>query len=182
MEAQGIAAVPHDPPILTQNPDWIDNPVLDFFLRYWHAKRGQRAMPARADISPRDIKPYLGWVCLLDALPGLADFRYRLVGSCVAEYFLGDGTGRTVSDAFAGHDNVGQAALWLFRQTCTGKKPIRVWSPGAIWEERFHPDNDALYLPLGADGENADMVMNVFTFNYEEFKKTRVQHVLTHLA
>jgi len=167
-------------PILEENPDRIDNPVLQFFLRHWREKRGSRAMPARADIRPRDIKPYLGWVCLLDALPGYADFRYRLVGSSVAEYFLGDGTGRTVGDAFAAHPGVRDGILWLFRTTCLSKKPMRIWSPGAEWEGRWHPDNDALYLPLAADGENADMVMNVFTFNYEEFKKTRSEHTLTH--
>jgi hypothetical protein len=172
--------VPQAPPILVQNPDRIDNPVLQFFLRYWQEKRSARPMPARADISPREIKPYLGWACLLDALPHFADFRYRLVGSFVTEYFLGDGTGRTVSDAFSENPGVRDGALWLFRQTCIGRKPIRVWSPGADWEGRYHPDNDALYLPLGADGETADMVLNIFTFNYEEFKKTRVPHVLTH--
>jgi hypothetical protein len=93
--------VPQAAPILEQNPGRIDNPVLQFFLHYWNEKRGARSMPSRADIVPREIKPYLGWVCLLDALPGCTDFRYRLVGSFVAEYFLGDGTGRTVNEAFA---------------------------------------------------------------------------------
>lgn len=171
--------MPQATPILEQNPGQIDNPVLQFFLSYWQEKRAGRSMPSRADISPREIKPYLGWVCLLDALPGFADFRYRLVGSFVSEYFLGDGTGRTVSDAFAKNPHVRDGALWLFRTTCKRKVPLRIWSPGGVWEDHYHPDNDALYLPLGADGENAGMVMNIFTFNYEEFKKTRSAHALT---
>ena len=176
----GTKALSEAKPILEFNPERIDNPILQFFLDYWHQKRGSRAMPARADISPREIKPYLGWVCFLDALPGYADFRYRLVGSSVAEYFLGDGTGRTVSEAFAENKRLREGVLYVFRKVCTTKQPLRIWSPGGSWQDRYYPDNDALHLPLGSDGETADMVMNVFTFNYEEFKKTRSVHTLTH--
>lgn len=166
---------------LEEDPAAIDNPVLDFFLRYWREKRGSRAMPARADIVLRDIKPYLGFICLLDVLPGAADFRYRLVGSRISEYFLGDGTGRTVREALGGFDSeVVNGALWLFRTCCAKKHPLRIWAPGGDWQGHYYPDNDAIYLPLGADGENADMVMNVFTFNYEEFRKTRQLRTLTH--
>jgi len=172
--------VPQAKPILEQNPESIDNPVLQFFLRYWHQKRGARSMPARGDIVLREIKPYLGWVCLLDALPDYTDFRYRLVGSYVTDYFLGDGTGRTVKEALAENPRLRDGALFVFNKTCTEKKPLRVWAPGGTWKGRYYPDNDALHLPLGADGETADMVMNIFTFNYEEFKRTRSQHVLTH--
>lgn len=176
----GTTTLPEAKPIVEFNPERIDNPVLQFFLNYWHEKRGTRAMPARADISPREIKPYLGWVCLLDALPGYTDFRYRLVGSCVSEYFLGDGTGRTVSESFTDNKRLREGALSVFSGVCTRKQPLRLWSPGGTWKGRYYPDNDALHLPLGNDGETADMIMNVFTFNYEEFKKTRSVHTLTH--
>ncbi len=176
----GPNAVPKPAPIVEYNPDRIDNPVLQFFLAYWREKRGARALPARADISPREIKPYLGWVCLLDALPDYADFRYRLVGSYVSEYFLGDGTGRTVCEAFADNKRLCEGVLFVFRNVCKEKQPLRIWSPGGTWKDRYYPDNDALHLPLGNDGETTDMVMNVFTFNYEEFKKTRSVHTLTH--
>jgi hypothetical protein len=168
-------------PKLELDPAEIDNPVLAFFLQYWRMKRGGRIMPARADIEPREMKAYIGWVCLLDALPGYTDFRYRLVGSRVSEYFLGDGTGHTVSEALAGaNKRILEGALWLFRKTCNDHAPIRVWSPGGEWKGRYYPDNDALYLPLSSDGKNADMVMNVFTFNYEEYKKTHSVRTMTH--
>lgn len=172
--------MPETKPILEFNPDRIDNPVLQFFLDYWRQKRGARSMPSRADLSPREIKPYLGWVCLLDALPDYSDFRYRLVGSYVSDYFLGDGTGRTVSDSFSENQRLRDGVLYVFREICTRKQPLRLWSPGGAYRSHYYSDSDALHLPLAANGETADMVMNVFTFNYEEFKRTRSQHVLTH--
>jgi hypothetical protein len=100
------------PPRLIQNPDSIDNPTLDFFIRYWNEKRGGRAMPSRASFEMREIKDYVGWICLLNALPDFRDFRYRLVGSRVADYFLGDGTGKTIREVFSGADKpLGQAML-----------------------------------------------------------------------
>ena len=127
-------------PIVEKNPDRIDNPILQFFLSYWRDKRGARAMPARGDLVLREIKQYLGWVCLLDALPGYTDFRYRLVGSFVSEYFLDDGTGRTVSDVFGNNDYLRKGALWVFRKTCTGREPIRLRSPGGELSGRYHPE------------------------------------------
>src|SRR5690349_8298694 len=51
---------------------------------YWQAKRGGRAMPARADIDPAEIKALLPYMILVDVIydteAGL-DFVYRLVGT-----------------------------------------------------------------------------------------------------
>ena len=114
------------PPRLIQNPDSIDNPTLDFFIRCWNEKRGDRAMPARAAFEMREIKDYVGWICLLDALPDFRDFRYRLVGSRVADYFLGDGTGKTIRELFSGDDKpLGQALLWVYQKTCRERLPLR---------------------------------------------------------
>ena len=84
-----------------------------------------------------------------------------------------------MSDVFAKDNYVRKGALWVFRKTCTGKEPIRLSSPSGELSGRYYPNNDALYLPLSADGETADMVMNIFTFNYEEYKKTQSMRSLT---
>jgi hypothetical protein len=161
------------PPRIIENPFSIDNPVLEFFRNYWTEKRGARAMPSRAAINTREIKQHLGWVSLLDALPGFTDFRYRLVGSRITDFFLGDGTGKTISEAFEGPDRaLGDAALWVYRKACLDRQPLRITAPGGDWRGRYYPDNDTLYLPLSTDGETADKVMSVFTFNYEEYRQT----------
>jgi hypothetical protein len=167
---------------LAENPQATDNPILDFFLAYWAAKRGARAMPSRADIVPADLKEHLGWLCFMDALPEYTDFRFRLVGSRVAQYFLADATGLTVREAYAAAkaERVAtESVLWILRKTCLARAPMRVTGGGGEWRGHFFPDYDALYLPLSENGATANMVMCSFTFNYQEYLRTRALSAMT---
>ena len=78
------------------NPAQFEHPTCVFLRDYWESKRAGRAMPSRSDISPAQLKNHLGWVMILDVLPGERDFRYRLIGTLVTQYFSGDATGQTV--------------------------------------------------------------------------------------
>ncbi|MEJ1967985.1 MAG: PAS domain-containing protein [Rhizomicrobium sp.] len=176
MAAQPVSAT------VTENPSVTDNPILDFFLTYWLAKRGTRRMPARADIAPADLKEYLGWLCFVDALPEYEDFRFRLIGSRVADYFLSDATGLTVREAYAAakvEEALTDAVLCILRKTCTESVPLRVTGGGGDWRGHWYPDYDALYLPLSENGVAANMVMGCFTFNYQAYLKTRALSVMT---
>lgn len=167
---------------IEQDPSEIDNPILDFFRRYWDEKRGARAMPSRSDIKVRELKPHLGWVSLIDALPGFEDFRFRLVGSHVSQYFLGDGTGKLVSEAFASSPKAFlEHVLWVYRTTCQSGRPLRISGPGASLKGQLFPDYDSLYLPLADDGAHANILMSVFTFNFDEYRRGRSVHSLTHI-
>ena len=126
---------------VTENPSATDNPILDYFLAYWAAKRGPRLMPSRADIVPAELKEYLGWLCFIEALPGQEDFRFRLIGSRVAEYFLADVTGKTVREAYEAARAVRveiDSVLWILRKTCTARTPMRVTGGGGK-RGRFYP-------------------------------------------
>jgi hypothetical protein len=174
--------MPAQPVTVTENPASTDNPILDFFLTYWAARRGLRAMPSRAEIVPVELKEHLGWLCFVDALPEYNDFRFRLIGSRVAEYFLADATGLTVREAY-GAAKAGRVAtdsvLWILRATCLSRAPMRVTGGGGEWRGRVFPDFDALYLPLSENGATANMVMCAFTFNYQAYLKTRALSVMT---
>ncbi|HEX7968313.1 MAG TPA: PAS domain-containing protein, partial [Stellaceae bacterium] len=74
------------------DPAHLDHPTLAFLRAYWESKRRGRHMPSRADIDPIEMKAHLGWIVLADVLPRLADFRLRLVGTLVTQYFLSDST------------------------------------------------------------------------------------------
>ncbi len=54
-------------------------------------------MPMRADIDPLDLRGHLGSLVLIDVLPGLADFRMRLIGSKIVEAYGRDSTGKLLS-------------------------------------------------------------------------------------
>jgi hypothetical protein len=47
---------------------------------YWLARRGGRAMPARADLEPVEIKKLLPMLVLVDVMADARRFVYRLVG------------------------------------------------------------------------------------------------------
>ena len=61
------------------------DPRLKRLLDYWEGKRGDRAMPARADIDPTTLgKDLLPWIALTEVIDGGARFRFRLCGTGLA--------------------------------------------------------------------------------------------------
>src|SRR5258708_29803584 len=63
---------------------------LGRMLALWHAKRGIRAMPARADFSFEDFLPWIGHLALLDVVGAGEDFRYVVYGTPLADTFRFD--------------------------------------------------------------------------------------------
>src|SRR5512135_3843326 len=140
--------------IAETNPTQFDHPACAFLMQYWQQKRGERAMPARADISPAQLKDYLGWVMILDVLPGARDFRYRLIGTLVTQYFSSDSTGKTVMEAFAPNgEAVGKSVNSIFRKVARDKVVMRT-AGNANWLSEGMEEFEAIYLPLSDNGEN----------------------------
>ncbi len=147
------------------DPPHLPHPTHAFVRAYWESKRRGRLMPARADIDPVEMKAHLGWIVLADVLPDGADFRLRLVGTLVTDYFLRDGTGRTIKESFAEADPaVTDSVLAAFRTVVRERVPLRSFGR-AGWLGQEFLDFDLLLLPLSADGEHVDIVMGAFTFD-----------------
>jgi hypothetical protein len=145
-------------------PAGIEQPVLGDFLRYWQKLRGDAALPAYGGFNPRDVKAHLGWVVIADALPDYADFRFRLVGTHVARYFLSDGTGKTIRETF-GPGELGEAIVGMYRLACIEGAPVHLSGPAKVVDNILFPDYDTMYLPFSTTGARADRVVNVFTFD-----------------
>ncbi|MBN9571278.1 MAG: PAS domain-containing protein [Alphaproteobacteria bacterium] len=150
---------------ITVDPAHLANPTLAVLLDYWNAKRGARPMPARKDIRPNELKEHLGWVNLVDVLPGGQDFRYRLIGTLVTEYFLAESTGQTVSQAFARWGSAVQSTvLQLFSATARNRKVIHAsGAPNTL--ARGFEAYESLFFPLSDDGETVNVIMNAFVFD-----------------
>jgi hypothetical protein len=155
---------PDRPAQLVVDPAAIDQPVLADFLRYWRSLRENAALPSYNDFSPKAVKAHLGWVVIADALPDYVDFRYRLVGSYVTRYFLSNGTGQTIREAFGAGD-LAESIVDINRQTCIMAAPVRLTGRASVVENVLFPDYDTLYLPFTTTGERADRVINIFTFD-----------------
>lgn len=134
-------------------------------LRLWSSKRKGRNAPLRNDFRVEELKPWLGRLILLDvlqgALPDGCDFKFRLMGSSIAQEIGADLTGRTVSEStlLAG----ATAALQNLRDICLHAVPrfrddlIPVGNGDGYAPER-------LFLPLSEDSRSINMILLYYSF------------------
>lgn len=135
---------------------------LHQMLAYWQGKCAGRAMPARADINPAEIKTLLPDLILVDVVykaDAKPDFVYRLVGTRETEIRGANPTGRRVAEAFHGPsaDNV----LGCYLKVVAGKAPL-LDDEYFFREDDNYADEANLFLPLSNDGQNVNMIL-VFT-------------------
>jgi hypothetical protein len=144
-----------------------DNSVLNFFLDYWQRRRGSRAMPARADIRPSDIKTHIGSIVIAEALPGFEDFRFKLIGTEVSRYFLANSTGKTIREIYAGaNEKFGECVLENYRETARTQQPLFTSISDIRWTNNLRYNMESIYLPLSEDGSAASSVLTAFTYRF----------------
>jgi hypothetical protein len=147
------------------NPLKLDHPTLAAIYAYWNEKRGPRKMPSRNEIRPSELREHLGWVIMADVLPGGQEFRYRLIGTLVTQYFLAETTGKTVSEAFARMgETVSNAVLSVMRIVARDGVPVRAHGNADAFGAGFE-EFDALFLPLSDDGEAVNVILHAFVFD-----------------
>ncbi|HKP25913.1 MAG TPA: PAS domain-containing protein [Dongiaceae bacterium] len=140
-------------------------PDLLEMYAYWQRKRGARAMPARADIEPAEIKRLLPGILLVDvrATDGALDFVYRLVGTREVDMRGHDPTGKRVAEAYYGKSaDLVTACYRRVVETCQPfldedcfHLPGQEWSPAA-----------SIYLPLSGDGARVAMILVYSSFRW----------------
>jgi hypothetical protein len=141
------------------DPDLADNPKFRELMTYWDRKRGERAMPRRADLDPLDIPRHLGWLVIVEVLEGPERFRFRLVGSKVVDAYGRDSTGKTVEQMFRDADPEGYRFLIELFGTVVEKRAI-VRARGPIRPtHQVLRDSDALLLPLDAGDGTVGMIL-----------------------
>jgi hypothetical protein len=139
----------------------IEPAALRTLLDYWSGKRGERAVPLRADIDPADIPSLLPYVMLLDVERAPMRFRYRLAGSNTYDIRQGlevrSVTGRYV-DEMEFHIAPTASILDFLR--------LAVERGRAIYRQGQFPDgaarsgmHNALALPLAGETGEITMLM-----------------------
>ena len=147
------------------DPKNLTHPTLAFLRSYWDEKRGARLMPSRKEIRPSDLRSHLGYVLMIEAIDDCADFRYRLIGTLVTQYFLTDATGKTVSESFAHHGTAAvKGVTALLRKTARDCIPMRSYGD-ANWLQQGLESFEAIYLPLSDDGKTCNMILHAFVFD-----------------
>lgn len=135
----------------------IRPPQQKVLLDYWLRIRGDRRMPARADIRPEDIDPRtLPHVGLIDVLDGGERFRYRLVGTAMNALYGCNYTGQFVDAAKA--PGYASALIEEYRR-CARHATIRAFDAVQCYAGGHRRRVHRLLLPLSSDGAGVDMIL-----------------------
>jgi len=142
----------------------FERPELQELLEIWRSKRRGRLLPARADVSPLDLKAHLGHLFLLDVEREPLHFRYRLVGTAITRVVDRDATGRYFEDIYSGRllETAVEVMSWVVRE----RAPLRIFSRTGHARNRVYL-YDGLLLPLAKDGETVDMILGELRFTME---------------
>jgi hypothetical protein len=140
------------------------DPALAQLYDYWEGKRRDGKLPARADISPFEMRFIIGNICLVDVIAGAPPrFRMRLLGSnIVFALGAGDRTGK-ITDWTGGildelpptefRAMIGRS----FEAVARTREPL-VACRDVIMDNRAYR-YEATVLPLATDGETVDMLL-----------------------
>jgi hypothetical protein len=147
------------------NPDISDNPRFQDLVAYWHRLRAGRAMPLRKDIDPLELKDHLGSLNIIECLTERDDFRYRLIGTRIAEAYGRDATGRTVRELYSVLDpEYCDFLIGVYRAVATDRVMARIWATLRP-VNRSHREADSLLLPLDRGDGTVGFILNEVLFS-----------------
>jgi hypothetical protein len=134
----------------------VEAPLLRRLHDDWQARRRGRAMPARADFDPVDLKYMMGKLLLVDVLRDPLRFRYRLIGTELVKRRGIDLTGRMLDD----HPDpeYREYSRQRYVTAVLGRQPLSSIQTRLVLDGRLRR-YEALLLPLAGDGETVDMLM-----------------------
>ncbi len=139
-------------------------PVLSAIYDYWLSKCREGRLPGRRDMDMVEIPPsVLPLIMMLDVEngPKRRRFRYRLIGTKVAEYAGRDFTGEYLDEILPPARAVEISAC--IDAAIDTRVPNMRESPYAFPLRDFNHVR-RLFLPLATDGRNVDIVINAFSF------------------
>jgi len=140
----------------------IENPLLREIFAYWQRQRGDRAMPARADIAPMEIPRLLRHVFLIDVIAEPRDYRYRLVGTAISERYGEERTGKLVSEVFA--EPTLSIVMRVHDTVVNERRPVRATGP-VVWRQDDYTTFETLFLPLSDDRRSVNMIFGGMIFS-----------------
>ncbi len=133
----------------------IRHPDLLRLYDYWVSRHHGELLPSRQDLDPADFKFAVGNVTLIDVLYEPVRFRFRLIGSLMAQRMGWDLTGKMVDEVPDAEYREGLLAA--YRKMVADRQPSTTLYQRLIEGKtrRF----EVLRLPLASDGKTIDMLL-----------------------
>ncbi len=160
-----VAAKAFNQRALSQNWHQFCDPTLAFeypahakLLSVWREKAGDRPMPTRSQITPRDLKDILRHVVLIQREQGdPSRYSWRLIGTSVSE-IVGHHTGKHLDE----HIPAEHLSRWTdsYDLILKSQKPWRFFGRVRI-RERDYLDAEHLYVPLANDAGEPTYIMGL---------------------
>ncbi|MBU0726511.1 MAG: PAS domain-containing protein [Alphaproteobacteria bacterium] len=135
----------------------VESPLLQQLYTLWLDKRRGNLLPARADFDPMEMRDCLGSLFIVETVPDIDDFRYRLIGIDITRASQRDSTGKLISEVF------GDIGLALYRKVRDERLPIRVYGP-LDWLGRDFIGYETIILPLADDGREVNRFIGGMVF------------------
>jgi len=130
-------------------------------LSYWDKVRGDRPCPARADIDPAEMLPFLPNILLIDVLHAEQDYRYRLIGTRIDAHMLRPYTGVRLSDI--PHQ---RAPSNIWSQCDAVVATVRPYARAVpyIGPHRDFVTAEDVMMPLAPEGQPVDIILVAVDF------------------
>lgn len=137
------------------DPRQISHPALRRLYDYWHERRTADRLPGRRIVDPVAMRTWLGNITLIDVLPSLRQFRFRLCGSSFVERIGIDPTGADLS-AIPDADYRDRIAA-IFARMVETREPSVSRNRRRIAARAY--DFEVLRLPLADDGRSVSTLL-----------------------
>jgi len=145
--------------------DDIKHPRLRRLYEYWSAKRGERKMPARADIDPVDMTFIIGNLILVDVRPGPPlGFHIRLHGTNLVDRVGYELTGKMLDEL--PQTEFRELSRLSFTKVATTGEPLHVQRDRLI-DDRLRR-YETLIMPMSGNGEAVDMLLIGLIYDDED--------------
>lgn len=129
-------------------------PMLAALYEKWREKAAGRPAPSRADFDIADLRPWLGFLVLVEVVDGGADFFYRVYGTEVTAFYGNDFTGKRLSDV---EPAIQELLFPEYRRAAATMKPLYVVRRPRLRREETRVAR--VVLPLSRDGSTVDQIL-----------------------
>lgn len=138
--------------------DSIALPKFQTLLNYWSLKKGEKALPSRKDMSPRDLISVLPHIFIFDLVVKdgiLEDALVSLMGTALVDLY-GETTGESVNKKL--DFDVGERIYHMCQEAINRGEPVAN-QVNVMTEDRPHISVSTLYCPLSSNGTDIDKII-----------------------
>lgn len=145
-----------------KHPDELVGKSAQTLYYIWQTVAGDRLAPMRDEITLGLVRTLASRLWIIEVVEGGADFRFRLAGDRVIEFYGGHLSGSLLS-AKASQPFFHELRRHLLHCVTTGL-PFALGPAPAIFPGKEHLEIELLVLPLSDDGESVSGVTGLLEY------------------